>query len=145
MQYTVDTVIDRPVDEVIRLFDDPEGLKEWMEGLEEFVHLEGNPGEVGAKSRLHFKMGKREIETIETITAKNLPDEFGGTYEADGVFNTNMIRFAPTGNDQTRMTLETDFQFSSLLMKLMGFFMPGVFRKQSKKNLEAFKAYAEAK
>ena len=143
MQYTVDTVIDRPVDTVITLFDDPEGLKEWMEGLEEFVHLEGTPGEVGAKSRLHFKMGKREIEMIETITSKNLPNEFGGTYEADGVSNTNMIRFAPTGNDQTRMTLETDFQFSSLLMKLMGFFMPGAFKKQSKKNLEAFKAYAE--
>lgn len=145
MKYTVDIVIDKPVDEVITLFDDPDGLMQWMEGLEKFEHLEGTPSEVGAKSRLHFKMGKREIEMIETITVKNLPEEFGGTYEADGVFNTNMVRFKPVGSNQTRMSMDTEFEFQNLMMKLMGFFMPGAFKKQTKKNLEAFKAYAEGK
>ena len=143
MKYTVDVVIDRPIDEVVENFDDPEKLKEWMQGLESFEHIEGTPGEVGAKSKLHFKMGKRELDMIETITVKNLPDEFGGTYEADGVFNTNLIRFEETGSNQTRMSMDTKFEMQTLMMKLMGFFMPGAFKKQSRKNLEDFKAYAE--
>lgn len=144
MKYTVDVVVDKPVDEVITLFDSADNLLKWMEGLEKFEHLEGTPGEVGAKSKLYFKMGNRDIEMIETITVKNLPEEFGGTYEADGVFNTNIMNFKSTGSNQTRVSMDTEFQMESIMMKLMAFFMPGMFKKQSKKNLEAFKAFAEA-
>ena len=143
MQYIVDTIIDRPVDEVVSLFDSTENLKEWMEGLEEFEHLEGTPGEVGARSRLRFKMGEKEVEMIETIIEKNLPAEFTGTYTTEGVFNSNRIGFQSTGANQTRMTMNTEFKFESLPMKLMGLFVPFIFKKQSRKNLEAFKAFAE--
>ena len=144
MRYTVDVVIDKPVEEVAALFDSPENLLKWMEGLQKFEHLEGTPGEVGAKSKLYFKMGNRDIEMIETITVRNLPEEFGGTYEADGVFNKNIMSFKSTGSDQTRVSMDTEFQMQNLAMKIMAFFMPGMFKKQSKKNLEAFKEFAEA-
>ena len=38
---------------------------------------------------------------------------------------------------------ESEFQFSSFGMKLMGWLMPGAFRKQSQKYLEDFKRFAE--
>ena len=47
----------------------------------------------GAKSRLVFKFGKGKMEMIETITRKNLPDEFDGPYDAPGVFNIVKNRF----------------------------------------------------
>lgn len=55
-----------------------------MEGLQSFEHLSGTPGQVGARSKLVYKMSKRHIEMIETITVRKLPQEFSGTYEADG-------------------------------------------------------------
>lgn len=143
MKYTEEIYIGKPIDEVIALFDSPESLKEWMEGLESFDHIDGTPGEVGARSKLVFEMGKRKIEMIETITEKDLPARFAGTYEADEVFNTVTNRFFKDGEDQTRMELECEFEFRNLLMKIMGFIMPGAFRKQTRKNLAAFKAYAE--
>jgi hypothetical protein len=143
MKYIVDIVVDKQRDEVVAIFDDSEKLKEWMEGLLSLDHIRGEPGEVGAKSKLVFKMGNSDIEMLETITVKNLPEEVGATYEADGVFNTILNRFCEDGVRQTRMTQECEFVFTSFMMKCMGFFVPGMFKKQSKKNLESFKAFAE--
>ena len=75
MKYTSEIEINSPIDKVIELFDNPDNMDKWMKGLQSFEPISGKPGQVGAKSRLKFKMGKREIEMIETITVRNLPDE----------------------------------------------------------------------
>lgn len=143
MKYTVEIEIDRPVETVVELFDDPDNLRHWMEGLESFEPLSGTPGEPGAKSRLKFKNGKREIEMIETITTKNLPHEFSGTYEAKGVFNIVKNRFVALPGNRTKYISEQEFQLKGF-MRLLGFLMPGAFKKQSMKYLEAFKRFVES-
>lgn len=143
MKYSVSITIDKPVDEVVALFDNVDNMKKWMEGLENFEHISGTPGEVGAKSRLKFKMGKREIEMIETITVKNLPEEFTGTYEAKGVFNIVKNSFEALPGNKTKYSTEQEFQFKGF-MKLIGLLMPGAFKKQSLKYLQDFKAFAES-
>jgi len=115
-----------------------------MEGLQSFEHLSGTPGQPGAKSKLKFKMGKREIEMIETITVRNLPEEFSGTYEAKGVFNIVKNKFIPVGENKTKHIAESEFQFRGM-MKIMGILMPGAFKKQSMKYLNDFKIFAEQK
>jgi len=142
MKYTVETEINLPVEKVIELFDNPDNLKFWMEGLQSFEHLSGTAGQPGAKSRLKFKMGSREIEMIETITVRNLPYEFSGTYEAKGVFNIVKNHFIPVSDHKTKYVSEQEFKFSGI-MKLFAWIMPGAFKKQSKKFLEDFKRFAE--
>ncbi|NNF00867.1 MAG: SRPBCC family protein [Pyrinomonadaceae bacterium] len=144
MNYSVEIEIDKPIDEVIELFDSTENMSKWMEGLQSFEPLSGTPGEEGAKSRLKFDMNGRQIEMVETITKKNLPDEFTGTYEADGVFNIVKNTFISEDMGTTRWISKNEFQFNSFPMKIMGFLMPGMFRKQSLKNLESFKEFAES-
>ena len=143
MKYTLEIEIDKPVDEVIELFDNPDNMGKWMDGLLSFEPLSGTPGQPGAKSRLKFKMGKREIEMIETITTRNLPDEFSGTYEAKGVFNILKVTFVKVSDTKTKYITEEEFQFKGF-MKLMAFFMPGAFKKQSFKYMTAFKNFAES-
>jgi len=144
MKYTTEVEINLPVKKVIELFDNPDNLKLWMEGLQSFEHLSGTPGQPGAKSKLKFKMGKREIEMIETITVRNLPEEFSGTYEAKGVFNIVKNKFIAVGENKTKYIAEHEFQFSGM-MTLMGVLMPGAFKKQSMKFLKQFKEFAEQK
>ena len=143
MKFSVSIEIDKPLDDVIRLFDDPDNLYKWMEGLESFEHLDGVPGQIGARSRLRFKMGKREFEMIETITERDLPRSFEGTYDADGVVNVVRNKFEPLGDGRTLYTSENEFQFRGF-MKLVALVMPGAFRKQSMKYLEDFKRFAES-
>lgn len=144
MRYTTEIIINKPIDQVIALFDNADNLKEWMEGLQSFEHISGTPGEVGAKSKLTFLMNNRKLEMIETITAKNLPDEFSGTYEAKGVFNTVVNRFVRLDGNRTKYVTEHEFELSGF-MKIIGWLMPGMFRKQSMKYLEAFKKFAESR
>lgn len=142
MHYTSSITINKPIEKVIELFDNPAHMDKWMEGLQSFEPISGTPGQVGAKSRLKFKMGSREIEMIETITVRNLPEEFSGTYEANGVFNMVKNKFIALPDNTTKYISETDFQFSGF-MKILGFLMPGMFKKQSMKYLVDFKRFVE--
>jgi hypothetical protein len=142
MKYTVDIELDLPRSRVIELFDNTDNLYKWQQGLQSFEPISGEPGQVGAKSKLVFKMGKREIEMIETITKRELPEQFNGTYDAKGVFNIVNNRFIEVGPQKTRWESECEFRFSGF-MKVIGFLMKGAFPKQSLKYMKDFKAFAE--
>ncbi len=143
MKYNCEIEINLPLKRVIELFDDPENLSKWQPGLVSFEHISGKPGQTGAKSRLKYKMGKRDIEMIETITTRNLPEEFSGTYEAKGVFNLVNNKFTELSPIKTKWITENEFKFSGF-MKIMGMLMPGAFKKESQKYLKQFKEFAEA-
>jgi len=142
MKYTCETIIQLPRQRVIELFDNPENLKFWMPGLEKFEHIRGEPGKPGSQSRLEFKMGKRKMVMIETITVRNLPTEFSGTYEVNNVSNEVRNFFEELPDGTTKYSTENYFRFSGV-MKLFAFIMGGAFKKTSQNYLERFKAFAE--
>lgn len=143
MKYTVEIEIDKPIDKVIELFDNTDTMSQWMEGLQSVEHLSGTPGQPGAKLKLRFKMGSREFEMIETVTVRNLPDEFTGTYEANGVLNTVKNSFIKLSDTKTKYVTENEFQLKGF-MKVMAFLMPGAFKKQSLKFMGDFKKFVES-
>ncbi len=142
MKYSNEVIINLPLDRVIELFDNEENLFKWQSELISFEHFSGEKGEVGAKSKLKYKMGKREVEMTETITVKDLPKEFSGTYEAKGVWNEVKNYFEAIDKNRTRWHSDCHFEFSGF-MKLIALFMPGAFKKQSQKYLDQFKTFAE--
>ena len=142
MKFTVKIKINLARNKVIELFDSTENLKKWQPGLLSFEHQSGTPGEVGAKSRLQYKTGKREIEMVETITVKNLPDEFSGIYEAKGVWNEVKNYFYEVDKNTTKWVSENEFRCSGFI-KIIAFFMPGSFKKETMKYLEYFKEFSE--
>lgn len=142
MKYTTEIVVDLPRDEFIKKMDSSENMKHWQRGLLKVEQLSKNPGQEGAQMSLSYKMGNREMEMVETIIKKNLPEEMHTTYDTKGVHNIQKNYFKEE-NGKTRWISESDFQFSGLAMKLMGFLMPGAFKKQSLKYMEDFKNFAE--
>lgn len=143
MKYSNEVMIELPLKKVIELFDSEENLFKWQPELLSFEHLSGEKGEVGAKSMMRYKMGKREIDMIETITVKNLPKEFTATYEAKGVWNEMRNTFEEIDGERTKWSSDSHFKFSGF-MKLMSMFISGAFKKQSQKSLDRFKKFAEA-
>ena len=102
--------------------------------------MEGSPGQVGAKSRIKYNV--KAFELIETITVKNLPDEFSGTFEAKGMFNKINNYFTEEGPNKTTWTSVNEFVPSGFL-KILAWLMPGSFKKSSMKYLSNFKEFAE--
>lgn len=145
MRYQLELEIDLPRERVIELFLDPENLPKWQPDLVSFEQVSGGEARaVGAKTKQIHKLGKREVEMIETITAHNYPDEFSATYEADGVWNLVENRFLDVDERKTKWILESEFRCSNLVMKIMTFLMPGMFKKQSLMYMNRFKGFAEA-
>ena len=143
MRYTEEVTINKPRDEVLALFDNPDNMRHWQTGFISMTPMEGAPGQVGSTSKLHYKIGKREVEMVETITVRDLPEKFCGTYEAKGVWNALENRFEALDAGTTKWTSEVEFRFSSWMMKIMALVMPGAFRKQTRTFMEDFKAFAE--
>jgi len=141
MKYSSEIEINLTRKKVIELFDNPDNMPKWQEGFVSFEPISGEPGEEGATAKLKYKMGKREVEMIETITKRNLPEEFNGTYEAKNVYNVVNNVFVDQGENTTWIS-DNEFQFSGY-MKLIAFFMPGAFKKQSMKSMKDFKIFAE--
>ena len=143
MKYSIDITINKPLDEVIRKLDNVDNMKHWQIGLVATEHISGTPGEVGAKMRLKYKMGKREFDLLETITKRNFPHEFHATYETPTMnsIQENFFEVTPDGN--TKWTSSSEFQPGNFMMRVMAFLMPGAFKKQSYKYMEDFKNFVE--
>ena len=142
MKYSLQIDIELPRDRVIELFDDPDNLKKWQPQLVSFEHLDGEPGQPGARSRMVYNMGNKEVEMIETVLERNFPEAFSCSYEAKGVFNRIDNQFVEVGGTRTRWFFQCEFQCRGF-MWLMSTLMPGLFRKESMKFMQQFKAFAE--
>lgn len=142
MKYSTEVNINLPRQKAIELFDNPDNIPKWQEGLISMELINGNMGESGAVSKLKYKMGKKDIEMIETIIHKNSPKEFHATYEAKGVWNKVENFFTENEDNTTNWIVVSEFKVKGF-MKLMLLFMPGAFKKQTLKFMNHFKNFAE--
>ena len=142
IKYTEEIEINTNIDTVIALFDNPYNMQKYMEGIESYKVVEGNIREVGAKAEMTVLMGEKKIIMIEEIITNNLPEEKKVTYTADGVYNIVTNKFIKVSENKTKFINEQEFEFKGF-MKIIGFFMPSAFKKQSRVYLEDFKEFAE--
>lgn len=143
MKYTESIDIDRPRDEVVAIFEDPNAIPAWQKGFKGMEPLEGEHGRPGSTCLMHYDFGTRKMTLTETIERNDLPGRFVAIYETRGVFNRSDNQFDEVAPGVTRWTAENEFRFSSLMMKIMGALMPGAFRKQSRSMMADFKAFVE--
>jgi hypothetical protein len=142
MKYTTEIEINKPIEQVVALFDEPANMKHWMEGLLGIEYLSGVPGQPGAKARLKFKVRSRSFDMVETITGRDLPKSFSAKYETGSVINIVCNKFEPITENKTKYISENELQFSGFA-KLLGFLMPGAFKKQSYQYQLSFKNFVE--
>ena len=142
MKYSHEIIINLPRQKVLDIFDNQENLAKWQKGLVSFTNVSGEAGEVGAVSKLKYKMGKRDIEMVETIIKKDLPKEFHFKFEAKGVWNEVKNFFEENDSESTKWISDNDFRGKGMI-RLMMFLMPGAFKKQSLQYMKDFKNFAE--
>ena len=142
MQYTLETTIDLPRDRVVEMFEDRGNLQQWQPDLLQIEHLSGEPRQVGETSRLVYRMGRKQLEMVETIVVRNPPEEFSATYEAKGVWNRVDNRFIDLHDRRTQWSVESQFKCGGF-MRIIALLMPGMFRKETRKYMQQFKQFAE--
>lgn len=153
MKYTNSIEIALPREKVAQLLADPAHLPKWLRGIVLHEPVSGIHGQLGTTSRVVMQSGKRKIEATETITRREPADLHGipqGTVVhfdreivAPGMWSVVRDRLTEADPTTTLWEEDSEYRFSSLLMRLMGLLMPGAFRKQSQQHMEDFKAFAE--
>ncbi len=145
MKFTCSVEINLPIDKVITLYDNTDNLKYWQDGFVSYKHISGIPGEKDAQSEFIYKIGKRDMVLIETILVKDLPREFTGIYSTREMVNRMTNKFTSINESTTEYKAELEYtEFNGFIPKLMAKLLPGMFKKQTQKWLNQFKAFAEA-
>ncbi len=153
MKYTISIEIAMPRDAVAQLLADPVHIPKWLRGIVLHEPLSGVHGQVGTRSRVVMQMGQQQIEATEIITRREPADlgkipkgsvvHFEREIVVEGMWNAVRDQLTEASPDTTLWVSESEYRFSSLLMRLMGLLLPGTFRKQSQQHMQDFKAFAE--
>ncbi len=153
MRYQLELEIDAPREQVVQSLADPEHLSKWARELVLHEPLNGVHGHVGTRSRVVMRMGNQEIECVETVTRREPVDLQDIPKEAVVYFDRDLVSKGMSGVQRDRLTeanpnttlwsSESEYRFTGLLMRLVGPFMTGAFRKQSLLHMEDFKAFIE--
>jgi len=143
MKYTLTVEISATLERVAELYPDPTNWPKWQNSLVSYEPITGSERAAGSKIKLINRFGKKHVEIVETVELNQLPDRFICIYEARGTWNRVENRFLSIDESTTRWEFETEFRCGGIL-KLMSMLMPGMFRKASLKEMEAFKEFAES-
>jgi hypothetical protein len=143
LKYSCDIDLNLPRDRVSALFQDPDRIPEWQPSFVRMEQVSGEPGQPGNVHKLTHKMGKREMEMVETITENDMPNRFVATYESGGVWNIVENDFRENPDGSTHWHIETEFRCTGF-MRIMTALLPGMFKKQTRKMQTDFKDFAES-
>lgn len=142
MKYTNEITLNLPAKKAADLFVEAENFSKWQPGFIKYENVSGEHGEPGSVTKLWFKMGKREMIMTEKTISNNLPESIVFEYSTKSVRNIVETHFKAIEGNKTKCITENEFNFGGV-MKLMGWLMPGAFKKQTQKYMEEFKAFAE--
>ncbi|WP_433781089.1 SRPBCC family protein [Actinomycetospora sp. CA-101289] len=152
MKYTVSVEIALPRERVAPLLADPAHLPMWLRGLVVHEPIRGEHGQVGTESRVVLWTGQQTMEATEIITRREPADlhaiprdsvvHFEREIVAEGMWSAARERLTEAGPGTTLWASENEYRFGGV-MRLVAPLMRGVFRKQSLRHMQDFKAFAE--
>lgn len=143
MRYTKEIKVNVPIDEFVQKLDNIDNLKHWQRGLISAEHISGDLRLFGDKMRLIYRFGSRTLEITETITKRNLPNEFHANYKSKTSQNLQQNFYKKTNDGFTMWTSHNEFVPLNFKMRLILFFMPNAFKTQSVTYMQDFKNFAE--
>ncbi len=139
IEFSLNTEIQCPIQEVVRKFTDRSLFPLWQPGL---VSSEKITDTSKRQYKLVFQFGRRKMIMTETIEQDQLPEEYICSYEMKGIFNRVQHRFEDSGHGTTRWKCTHEFRFKGV-MNLVVRFMYVDFHKQSQIIMNNFKRFAE--
>jgi uncharacterized protein YndB with AHSA1/START domain len=137
-------VIERPLDEVWAVFDDPEQQVDWNSDLLAHEHISGKANEKGAVSRLTFKRGDGETVLTATVLERKAPKKLAAVYEGMQLPFYLTSNFRAIDDDTTEWSAEIEVKLN-LVQKALGPLLKGTMTDMAQKMGDDFKSYCESK
>jgi len=144
MKFTGAKVIEKPRDEVVKYFADPQYLGEYQDGFVRKDLVSGEAGQDGTVSKMFYSDGKRDMELTETIIANRLPETFEAEYHHKHMDNFMRCTFVALDDQRTRYEYEFEYtRINWIMPKLIAILFPSMYRNQGEKWMQQFKEFVE--
>ncbi|MGB0368377.1 MAG: SRPBCC family protein [Flavobacteriales bacterium] len=142
MKFTAEVEIEKPIEELIVLIQDPENTLKWLEGLRSVKHVSGDERQAGAVSKVVFDSPAGRLHIKETVISNKLPDEYIMCYEGPGYTSYSNYCFESLSEGLTRFTMIQQVELKGAL-KLAAGLVKGKMKQQLSNSAESFKRFAE--
>ena len=142
MKSLVQVDIDVPRERLAALFADPTLSTKWMDDIERYEPIGGQPGAPGSTYRLVPRKG--DMVFVATVIANDLPNESRLRLDARHVTVAITARYVAIAAKRSRLVSEEVFTFKGLVGKVAGFLGRAAIHKAHRRHMEAFKRFAEA-
>ncbi len=91
------TTVNKPVDEVFKVFNDQSKLKEWIPSVKLIEPIEEKEGKVGSTYKMVVDNQGKDFEMIEKITAFEENKRVGLEFDAQGMLKIDDVVFTSDG------------------------------------------------
>ena len=140
MKSTVEVEINKPRQEVAKLFADPANNPKWMHDLKRYEPISGEQGETGSTYRLVPKKGNMIF--LATVVSRN-PNELKLDLEASNVHVLVTGKLKALSPARTKLISEEVFTFKGFFNRIFGFFAGKSIKSAHHRHIEGFKQFAE--
>lgn len=142
MKFSSTVDIEKPVDELVKLIQDPDCTMKWLEGLRSVEHISGDFRQPGAKSKVVLDSAAGRMVITETVLSNDLPDEYRIRYDGQGYVSFSNYSFEVLSPTLTRFTMSQEIELKGALKLVQGI-VRGKVMKQLQVSAESFKRFAE--
>jgi hypothetical protein len=143
MKFKLELLIHELRSDVWRFFINPENSKLWQPSLQSIEVLSGIARTPGATMKWTYEERDREFSLIEKVLHCEEPTQYESQFENE--FATNIVNntFVEQEKNETLWTMETTYQFKTLLMKIAGPLLKKNYITRSQREMERFKEAVE--
>ncbi len=142
VSYTSEILVNKPVAETFRKYNDPGTLKQWIPEMKSFEIVEIKPGMVGTKLKMIIESEGQTMELNEEVTAFEENKLVGLSFDAGMMHKSDLVEFIQTG-DGTLIKGTYTCTGSNLFYKSLFSLFKGKFKSIDEGYLKNFKVFIE--
>ncbi len=143
LDYETRITIDRPRQDVWRLFNDETKMGEWLKGFKSIETISGERNTVGSKYKLRFSQDGRDFEMIEEMKEFRPPEAFGFRLSSDFFSDEVRVVFIDKG-DKTEVVQSDHVVGNNILCKSLLYWMKSHISTEARSSMENLKKYIES-
>lgn len=142
MKFRSEVEIEKPIDKLTELIQDPDCTLQWLEGLRSVEHISGEFRQPGAKSRVVLDSVAGKMVILETVLRNDLPETYRIRYDGQGYVSFSNYSFEVISENRTKFTMSQEVELKGALRLMQGIVRSKV-RQQLQRSAESFKRFAE--
>lgn len=141
--YETRVTIDKPRDDVWRIFNDESKMGQWLVGFKSIETISGERNGIGSKYRIRMSQDGRDFEMIEEMKEFRAPELFAFRLDSD-VFSDDVRIVLNDVGGKTEIVQSDRVTGANLFCRSLLFWMRSHLREGARTNLENLKKLAES-